>query len=114
MPDRGTGGVGRTARAGREGMNEGYGRKFGREKLHNINATRAACGTILRISNDPRQPEFFDISQQGEIGMESKGFQLGGHLVQILQLQASAGARQPVKGRTCSRATPLQMVQPEL
>ena len=54
-------------------MNEGYGRKVGREKLRNIDATRAVCGTILRISNAPRKPELFNISHQGEIGMESKG-----------------------------------------
>ena len=44
----------------------------------NIDATRAACGTILRLSNVPRQPELLDISHQGEIGMESKGLQGGG------------------------------------
>ena len=58
-------------------MNEVYGRKLGREKLLNIDATRAACGTILRISNVPRQPELLYIPHQGEIRMESKGLQGG-------------------------------------
>ncbi len=75
MLDLETGGMGRTARAGREGMKEGYVRKFGREKQLDIDPTRAACGTILRISNVPRQLELLHISHHGEIRMESKGLQ---------------------------------------
>ena len=59
--------MGRTAREGREGMNEGHVRKFGREKPLDIDPTRVACGTILRISNVPRQLELLDISHQGEM-----------------------------------------------
>ena len=73
----GTCGVGRTARAEREGMKECYCSKFGREQLLNIAPTRAACGTILRISNVPRQRELLDITHQGEICIESMGFQGG-------------------------------------
>ena len=56
-------------------MNEGHVWKFGREKPLDIDPTLAACGTILRISNVPRQLEFFDIPHQGEIRVESKGLQ---------------------------------------
>ena len=71
----GTGSVGRTAREGRDGMNEGHVRKFGREKPLDIDPTRVACGTILRISNVPHQLEMLNISHQGEIRVESKGLQ---------------------------------------
>ena len=54
-------------------MNEGHVRKSGREKLLDIDPTRAACGTILRISNVPRQLESFDIPHQGKVGVESQG-----------------------------------------
>ena len=83
-------------------MNEGHVRKFGREKPLDIDPTRVACGTILRISNVPHQLEMLNISHQGEIRVESKGLQGWGRLVQILQPQASARARKPVKGCTCS------------
>ena len=43
----GTGSVGRTVRAGREGMDVGHVRIFGREKPLDIDPTRAAGGTIL-------------------------------------------------------------------
>ena len=67
--------MGRTAREGREGMNEVHVRKFVREKPLDIEQTRAAWGTIMRISNVPRRLELFDISHQGEIRVESKGLQ---------------------------------------
>ena len=75
MPDGGTGSVGRTVRAGREGMDVGHVRIFGREKPLDIDPTRAACGMILRISNVPRQLELLDISHQGEICVERQGLQ---------------------------------------
>ena len=62
----------------------------------------------------PRQLETLDILHQGKIGIESQGFQGGGRSVQIIQRQASAGAKQPIKGRTWSRAAALQMLQPGL
>ena len=43
----GTGSVGRTVRAGREGMDVGHVRIFGREKLLDIDPTQVAGGTIL-------------------------------------------------------------------
>ena len=48
-------------------MNVGHVRIFGREKPLDIDPTRAAFGTILRISNVPRQLELLDISHQGEM-----------------------------------------------
>ena len=65
--------MGRTVRAGREGMDVGHVRIFGREKLLDIDPIRAAGGTILRISNVPRQLESFDIPHQGKVGVESQG-----------------------------------------
>ena len=60
-------------RAGREGIDVGHVRIFGREKLLDIAPIRAAGGTILRISNVPRQLELLHISHQGEICVESQG-----------------------------------------
>ena len=65
--------MGRTARAGREGMDVGHVRIFGREKPLDIDPNRAACGMILRISNVPLRLELLDIPHQGEIREESQG-----------------------------------------
>ena len=65
--------MGRTVRAGREGMDVGHVRIFGCEKPVDIEPTRAAGGTILRISNVPRQLESLDIPLQGKVGVESQG-----------------------------------------
>ena len=56
-------------------MKEGYVRKFGREKPRDIDPTRIAYDTILRISKVPRRLELLDTSHQGEIRMESKDLQ---------------------------------------
>ena len=60
-------------RAGREGTDVGHVRIFGTEKPLEIDPTRAAGGTILRISNVPRQLELLDIPHQGEVCVESQG-----------------------------------------
>ena len=48
---------------------------FGRDELRNINTARAACRTIQRVRNVPRQPETLHIAHQSKLGVEKLGLQ---------------------------------------
>ena len=103
---RGRGGMGWTAGAKGEVEYDGYRRENGREQLLNSDPICVAGGTILWKSNVSHQLELLDIEHHRIVCVECKGFQW--------RRQASAGAKQPVRGRTCTWAMSRQMPQPEL